>query len=121
MTAIAAHAKARDILAIDGPCADFHDRERFAASARMAKALGFDAKWCIHPNQLTWANDSFVPSQREYDHAEYLLERYAHACEEGSGAIAVDGKLVDEATRKAAERIARRGRAAGLTGTAVRS
>src|SRR5690606_10638966 len=44
---LAAHAAGRR--AIDGPYADFRDPAVLRRSAMMARALGFDGKWCIHP------------------------------------------------------------------------
>jgi len=35
-----------------------------------AKLLGFEGKWCIHPNQIEWANAEFTPSRKLYDEAE---------------------------------------------------
>jgi citrate lyase subunit beta/citryl-CoA lyase len=115
MSEIASHAHAAGLLAIDGPYVDFHDEAGYSESARRSRSLGFAGKWCIHPNQIPWANLTYAPTQSEYEEAERLLELYTAATNEGLGAIAVDGKLVDEATRKMAQRTAVRGRALGLT------
>jgi len=114
MSAVAAHARAVGAQAIDGPYVDFHDREGYLESARRAKLLGFDGKWCIHPNQIEWANAEFTPSQDVYEEAERVLEAYAEATAAGRGAAVLDGKMIDEATRKLAEKLVARGRAAGL-------
>jgi len=115
MSEIANHARAVGVQAIDGPYVDFNDREGYVESARRAQLLGFDGKWCIHPNQIEWANAVFTPSADEFDYAERLLEAYREATDAGRGAVVFDGKMIDEATRKMAERVAARGRAAGLT------
>jgi citrate lyase subunit beta/citryl-CoA lyase len=114
MSEVANHARAVGAQAIDGPYVDFKDREGYRESARRAKLLGFDGKWCIHPNQIEWANEVFTPSGDQYDYAERLLEAYREATDAGRGAVVFDGKMIDEATRKMAERVASRGRAAGL-------
>jgi citrate lyase subunit beta/citryl-CoA lyase len=114
MSAIAAHARAAGLQAIDGPYVDFHDREGYFESARRARLLGFDGKWCIHPNQIEWANESFTPTQELYERSERLLAAYAESTASGRGAAVYEGKMIDEATRKLAEKLAAAGRAAGL-------
>jgi citrate lyase subunit beta / citryl-CoA lyase len=114
LSSIAAQARAAGVQAIDGPYVDFHDREGYVESARRAKLLGFDGKWCVHPNQIEWANAEFTPSQEIYEEAEWVLAAYAEATAAGRGAAVLDGRMIDEATRKLAEKLAGRGRAAGL-------
>jgi citrate lyase subunit beta/citryl-CoA lyase len=103
MSEIANHAKAAGLQAIDGPYVDFNDEGGYRESARRALLLGFDGKWCIHPNQIAWANDVFSPSEEEYQRARRLLDAYAEATASGLGATSLDGMLVDEASRKVAE------------------
>jgi citrate lyase subunit beta/citryl-CoA lyase len=103
MSEIVAHARAVSLQAIDGPYVDFGDEAGYRESAIRARLLGFDGKWCIHPNQIPWANEVFAPSAAEVGAARVVLEAYRTALSEGTGAIAVDGKLVDEASRKLAE------------------
>jgi len=114
MSEIAANARAVDAQAIDGPYVDFSDRAGYEESAVRAKLLGYDGKWCIHPSQVPWANDVFSPTAEEVAAAERILAAYAEALEAGRGAISLDGKLIDEASRKVAERTVERGRAAGI-------
>jgi citrate lyase subunit beta/citryl-CoA lyase len=115
MSSIVNHARAVGVQAIDGPYVDFSDQQGYLESARRAKLLGFDGKWCIHPNQIPWATEIFTPTQQEYDYAEGLLQAYEQATRAGIGAAVFDGKLIDEASRKLAVQVARRGQAAGLT------
>lgn len=115
MSAVVAHARAAGVQAIDGPYVDFHDREGYLESARRARLLGFDGKWCIHPNQIEWANAAFAPTQELYEEAERLLSAYAESTAAGAGAAVHEGKMIDEATRKLAEKLAAAGRAAGLS------
>jgi citrate lyase subunit beta/citryl-CoA lyase len=117
MSEIVNHARAVGVQAIDGPYVDFSDQEGYLESARRARLLGFDGKWCIHPNQIDWANEAFSPTQEEYEYAECLLQAYKEATDAGVGAAVFDGKLIDEASRKLASQVAARGRAAGLRRT----
>jgi citrate lyase subunit beta/citryl-CoA lyase len=109
-------ARNAGIQAIDGPYARIKDDEGLREVAEMAKALGYDGKWVLHPGQVDIVNEVFSPTQEEFDHATALLAAYEHATEgEGTGAVMFGDVMIDEASRKMAEVIAQRGRAAGLT------
>ncbi len=114
MSSVVAHARAAGVQAIDGPYVDFQDHEGYLESARRARLLGFDGKWCVHPNQIDWANAAFTPTQELYKESERLLAAYAEATAAGRGAAVHEGKMIDEATRRLAEKLAAAGRAAGL-------
>ena len=86
-------------------------------NAASVAALGFDGKWVIHPVQIDTVNAEFSPSQADYDRAELLLEAYDYYTGRGLGAAALDGEMIDEASRKLALVAAARGRAAGLART----
>ncbi len=108
------NARAVGCDAIDGPYGDYGDRDGYRESATRAKLLGMDGKWCIHPSQVAIANEVFTPTKEQYDYAERLLAAYSQAIRQGKGAASLDGKMIDEASRKMAEKLAARGRAAGL-------
>ena len=111
-------ARAAGIQAIDGPYAAFDDDEGLRTRARMARALGMDGKWTIHPRQIATVNDVFAPTREEWERAEAMLAAYERATAgEGRGAAMFDGEMIDEANRKMAERVARAGEAAGYTQT----
>lgn len=114
MGEIVNHARAVGVQAIDGPYVDFNDRDGYMEVCRRALLLGFDGKWCIHPNQIAWANEAFTPGEEQLHYAKALLAAYEESTAAGRGAVAFDGKLVDEASRKMAERLVAAGRAAGL-------
>lgn len=111
---IATAAAAFDLQAVDGPYAALDDPDGLLTSARRAAVLGFEGKWAIHPEQIAVCNDVFSPSQDEFDAANELLATYAVSGESGAGAIRHRGEMVDEASRRLAERVIARGRAAGL-------
>lgn len=114
MSEVANHAHAQGVGAVDGPYVDFNDESGYRESAQRAKLLGYHGKWCIHPNQIPWANDVFSPTFAELAYARKILETYGEASDGGRGAIAMDGRLVDEASRKMAEATVERARRAGL-------
>jgi citrate lyase beta subunit len=106
-------ARAAGVLAIDGPYADFRDLEGFRRSCLVARALGYDGKWCIHPAQVPVANEVFSATAAEIAWAEEILAENAAAAAEGRGSFALHGQMVDAATlRMAAATLAR----AGCTG-----
>src|SRR3954447_25778347 len=107
-------ARAAGIQAIDGPYAAFEDDDGLRERAGLARALGMDGKWTIHPRQIATVNDVFTPTREQWERAEALLAAYQAARDEGRGAAMFDGEMIDEANRKMAERLAQAGRAAGL-------
>lgn len=106
-------ARAAGIQAIDGPYGDLRDDDGLRTRARLVRALGFDGKWTIHPAQIATVNEVFTPTDEELARAEALLAAYDRATTgEGRGAALFEGEMVDEASRKMAERVVRSGRAA---------
>ena len=106
-------ARAAGIQAIDGPYGNIRDHDGLEQRARLARALGLDGKWTIHPGQIDIVNTVFTPAREEYERAEAMLAAYEAAHDAGAGAAVFEGEMIDEANRKMAERIAQAGRAAG--------
>ena len=97
MQAIVGAARANGLGCLDGPYAAFNDQKGFEQACRIARALGFDGKQCIHPSQLATANAAFSPSDSEAEYARRVVAAYDAAAAEGRGAVQLDGKMVDEA------------------------
>ncbi|NLZ16350.1 MAG: CoA ester lyase [Desulfobulbaceae bacterium] len=91
-------AKAAQCLAIDAPFGNFKDAEGLRRSAVMACALGCDGKWAIHPSQIEVINEVFTPSQKDIELAAKVIQANEQARSEGRGAVAVEGRMVDQAT-----------------------
>ena len=102
MHRIVVAARAADLRAIDGPVADYRDEEGLRQSCLLARSLGFDGKWCIHPAQIEVVNEVFSPTEREIEWARKVVEAYEEASAAGRGAISVDGQMVDAASIKMA-------------------
>jgi malyl-CoA/(S)-citramalyl-CoA lyase len=96
-------ARAHGLRPIDGPFGDFSDPEGFRAQANRAAVLGCEGKWAIHPSQIGLANELFGPSAAEIAKAQRVLDAMQAAQREGKGAVALDGKLIDNASIKQAE------------------
>ena len=117
LSRIVVAAKAAGLEALDGPYGAYHDTEGLRTSARLARALGCDGKWAIHPAQLDPINQIFSPTEAELSEARRLHDRYMRALgDEQTGAITLGGELIDAASLRLAERILARGRAAGMLG-----
>src|SRR4051794_3539046 len=106
-------ARAAGLQAIDGPYARVGDEPGLRERSLLARALGLDGKWTIHPGQIAVVNEVFSPTRGDWERAEAMLAAYAEAHESGHGAATFEGEMIDEANRKMAERIAQAGRAAG--------
>src|SRR5687768_11397554 len=111
-------ARDNGLQVIDGPYLLIKDLDGFREMSMRARALGYDGKWALHPGQIDVLNEVFTPSQEEFDKAEAMLEAYRHATEiERTGAVMFGNEMIDEASRKMAEQLAARGKAAGLSTT----
>jgi citrate lyase subunit beta/citryl-CoA lyase len=107
-------ARANGLQAIDGPHLGTRADERFLDAARRTRDLGFDGKWAIHPSQLGVLNELFTPSGAELAHARAVISALDRAARDrGQGAVRLDGEMLDEAVRSAAERVLARAHAAG--------
>jgi citrate lyase beta subunit len=105
MSRIVMAAKAAGLLAIDAPYGNFKDREGLARAAQMANALGYDGKWAIHPGQIETINRAFTPSAEDIERARRIIAADEAARAEGRGAVAVDGRMIDQATVRLARRL----------------
>jgi citrate lyase subunit beta/citryl-CoA lyase len=94
---IVAAARANGLRAMDGPYAAFRDAAGFERSCRIARAMGFDGKQCIHPGQIVAANSVFAPAADEVAHAARVVAAYEAAAAAGRGAAALDGRMIDAA------------------------
>ena len=107
-------ARAAGLRAVDGPVADYRDEEGLRKSCLVARSLGFDGKWCIHPGQVGTVNEVFSPTEREVEWAKKVVSAYEDANAVGSGAIGVGGQMVDAASVKMAHNTLDLARGAGM-------
>ena len=102
MHRIVVAARAAGLRAVDGPVADFRDEEGLRKSCLLARSIGFDGKWCIHPGQIKAVNELFSPTEEEVEWARKVVASYEQAEAKGSGSISIDGRMVDAASIKMA-------------------
>jgi citrate lyase subunit beta / citryl-CoA lyase len=102
-------ARAAGIEAIDGPYLALADEPGLRGWAEHVRDLGYDGKWAIHPSQLATINDTFTPGRDEVQRAKAILAALSRAESAGEGGAAqLDGKMIDEASRKQAEKVVAR-------------
>lgn len=112
--AMLAAARAHGLQAIDGPYAGIRDPEGLRASATRSRALGYDGKWAVHPDQVEPLNELYGVSERDLERALAVLAACERAAAQGRGAADLDGEMIDEATRRMAERLVERARQHGM-------
>ncbi|MET3794783.1 HpcH/HpaI aldolase/citrate lyase family protein [Aquamicrobium terrae] len=97
--------RAYGLRAIDGPFGDFSDPEAYLDAAKRAAALGIEGKWAIHPSQIELANEVFSPPAKEVARARRIIEALREAEDQGRGAAALDGKMIDAASERMARNV----------------
>lgn len=86
---------------MDVPYLDIKDEAGLRSETDRVIALGFTAKAAIHPAQVDTIQSRYLPTANELDYARRVVAAMA---DNGGGAVAVDGKLVDRPIEIAAER-----------------
>jgi citrate lyase subunit beta-like protein len=109
VTACAAYG----LQAIDIVTIDFKDIERVRREADFGSLLGFSGKQVVHPNQVTPVQSAFTPSDESIAYAKSLVEAFKSHQQEGWGAFAMDGKMIDMPLVKNAQKVLERAKAAG--------
>lgn len=94
-TRLVTAARAAGVEVYDTPFTDVNDDEGAEADATLAKALGFTGKASISPRHVESINRVFSPSQAEIDYAYEVMETIRLAKEQGKGAVALRGKMID--------------------------
>jgi citrate lyase beta subunit len=98
MHRIVVAARAAGLRVVDGPVADHRDEGGLRQGCLLARSLGFDGKWCIHPAQVETVNEVFAPTEGEIDWARKVVAAYEEASAAGRGAISVEGQMLDAAS-----------------------
>jgi len=102
-------ARSVGAFAIDGPVVVLDDEARVRSSATLARTYGYDGKWVVHPSQIPIVNEAFTPTGSEVQAAQAIVDAL-DADPHGRGAVGIDGAMIDEGSRRAAERILARAR-----------
>lgn len=119
---IATHARAHNLPStIDLVTTAFKseaDQEALKEECEQGKGMGYNGKQCIHPSQVSTVQDIFSPSQKEIEWAVRITIAQKKAEEQGKGAWALDGKMIDAPVEGKARAIVKK---AELIGVDVKS
>lgn len=86
--------------ALPGPIAPFHapldDLDGLRSSSVAFKNLGFSARTCLHPRQVSVVNDVFMPGAAELEEAARTIESFdAHVARGEAAFLTDDGEFID--------------------------
>ena len=102
--AIAARATGLMPMGLLGTVTDFLNLDGIKFAAEKARRFGMEGASCVHPSNVPILNAAFSPSPAEIDNARRVVAAYTDATAKGSGAITVDGKMVDVPVVQRAEK-----------------
>ena len=96
MMAMAAAAAGLQPMGLPGTVAEFTDAQAYRAVAMNARRIGMRGAICIHPAQVPIVNEVFGGTAEEAERARRLLEVFDASVAAGRGAVAHEGKMIDE-------------------------
>jgi citrate lyase subunit beta/citryl-CoA lyase len=94
--AIAAAAAGLQPMGLPGSVADFSNPDAYRALAVLAKRIGMRGAVCIHPAQVPILNEVFGGTEEEAEQARGLLQVFDASVAAGKGAVAWQGRMIDE-------------------------
>lgn len=107
-------ARAARISAIDTVFSDVDDEEGLIKEAKLIKQLGFDGKSVINPRQINPVHEIFTPKEKEINKSIRIIGAIKEAEANGSGVIALDGKMIDKPIVDRAKRVLELAEASGI-------
>jgi beta-methylmalyl-CoA/(S)-malyl-CoA lyase len=109
LEALSNEASAGDLVAIGGPYdrlfrtragVRFYNADGYADHVEREARIGFDGSWSLYPKQTVQANRIHMPTEDELERSVRAIEEFQKAKAKGTGAVTIDGQMVDEATYK---------------------
>ena len=74
----------------------YYNAPGYADQVRREATVGIDGSWSLHPKQTAQANRIHMPTTEELERDVGKIEGFVEAKAEGSGAVVLDGQMVDE-------------------------
>ena len=108
MMALAAAAAGLQPMGLPGTVAEFTDLDAYRAVAMKARRIGMRGAICIHPAQVPVINEVFGGTAEEADRARRLLAVFDASVTAGRGAVAHEGRMIDEPIAVRARRFLQR-------------
>ncbi len=99
-------AVAAGVQPVDTVQTDFRDDDSLRLETRAARRQGFTGKIAIHPRQVPIINETLTPTAEDVAHAEAVVAAFDQGG--GSGAVSLDGQMLDIPHRTQALRIIER-------------
>ena len=96
LMALAAAAAGLQPMGLPGTVAEFTDLDAYRAVAMKARRIGMRGSICIHPAQVPIINEVFGGTAEEADRARRLLQVFDASVAAGRGAVAHEGRMIDE-------------------------
>ncbi len=115
-TRLVVAARAAGVDVFDTPFTDVNDDEGILDDALLAKNLGFTGKASISPRHVSVINRVFSPNSEEIEYANEVMMAIKEAKEQGKGAIALRGKMIDAPIVQRAEKTIAMAKALGIRG-----
>ncbi len=111
---IVAAAKSAGIQALDTVYSDVNDLEGLYEDTLRSRKMGFDGRSAIHPSQVEVIHRAYTPSRDEVEWAKRVIDALEDGKKSGTGAVSLDGRMIDRPVAKRAERIITLAKAAGV-------
>jgi|SRR5699024_5581931 len=90
---------------IDSVYTDFNNNEGLLEASKKSRGIGFQGRLVIHPGQLKTVNSIYSPTSAEIQEAQKIVDAYDSSFDEGSGALVVDGKMIDAPVAERAKKL----------------
>lgn len=95
MSAAITAARAYGLDVLDGVYNNFKDLDGFRRECLHGRALGFDGKTLIHPDQVAIANEVLAPPEAEVAFARRIIAAFDRPENKDKGVITVEGRMVE--------------------------
>lgn len=89
-------ARSAGVSAYDSPHFVIADIDGLLRSSQLVRNLGYDGRTIIHPDHIDTVNRVFSPQPEEIEQARRIVQALEQAAAEGRGAVALDGRLIDQ-------------------------
>ena len=103
MLAVRLAAGESNCFTYDSAFPDVADEAGFRREAELARAMGYIGKSCVHPRQVSIANEVFELNELQLEAARRIVTAAREAAAIGRGAFLLEGRMIDLPIIKRAE------------------
>lgn len=98
-------ARAADVLPIDTPYLKVKDEEGFRQEERTSFEIGFAGIQCLHPFQVSLANEVFMPTEEEIQEAKRIIAVIDESSRRGTGVAMLGGNMIGPPMEKRVRKV----------------